>query len=212
MFSSSASVYKTQNKLLVENDPLEPLSPYAKSKFMIETIVGDFIKAYDLRSTIFRYFNACGAVDELHGQSPGASHIFPKLFECEDKFYLNGSDFKTKDGTCVRDYIHVRDIAHAHVLAMEKNAYGIYNLGSSIGYSNLEIIKSINKPYLDVGRRLGDTDSLVADNGLAKTILNWAPTHTLTDIINSLKKWYSSKTYSGLVASSRSKNSAAYGN
>ncbi len=204
MFSSSASVYKTQKRLLVEDDPLEPLSPYAKSKRMIEQIAGDFSEAYGLRATIFRYFNACGAIDELHGQPPGEQHIFPRLFECTDTFELNGMDYETRDGTCIRDYIHIEDIAQAHVIAMEKSCYGIYNLGSSFGYSNLEIIKAVNKPYKDVGRRLGDADCLVADNTLAKAMLGWAPTTTLPYVVDSLKRWYKSENYKRLLNASTS--------
>ena len=198
MFSSSASVYKTQNRLITEEDPLRPLSPYARSKVMIEQVTEDFTKAYKLKATIFRYFNACGALDEAHGQPPGAQHIFPKLFEGEDTFKLNGTDFLTRDGSCIRDYIHILDIAQAHVKAMELNCYGIYNLGSALGYTNLEIIKAVNKQYIDVGRREGDTDCLVADNTLAKSILGWSPTTTLPSIIDSLKRWYNSENYKRL--------------
>jgi UDP-glucose 4-epimerase len=198
MFSSSASVYKTQKRLITEEDPLEPLSPYAKSKRMVEQVAGDFSETYGLKTTIFRYFNACGAIDSVHGQPPGESHIFPRLFECNDTFKLNGMDFETKDGTCIRDYIHIEDIAQAHVKAMEQKCYGIYNLGSGIGYSNLEIIKAVTKPFKDVGRRLGDTDCLVADNTLAKMMLGWSPTTTLPNIVESLKRWYNSENYKRL--------------
>lgn len=198
MFSSSASVYKAQNRLITEADPLSPLSPYARSKLMVEQVIEDFVKAYKFKATIFRYFNACGALDEAHGQPPGAQHILPKLFECKDKFKLNGTDFKTQDGTCIRDYIHILDIAQAHVKAMELNCYGIYNLGTSLGYSNLEIIKAIKKPYIDVGRREGDSDCLVADNSLAKSILGWSPTTTLPSIVESLERWYNSENYKRL--------------
>lgn len=198
LFSSSASVYKTQKRLITEEDPIDPLSPYAKSKRMVETIVGDFSEAYGLKATIFRYFNACGALNELHGQPPGATHIFPRLFECEGEFELNGLDFETRDGSCMRDYIHIDDIAQAHVKAIEQKCYGIYNLGSSLGYTNLEIIKAVGKPYKDVGRRLGDTDCLVADNTLAKAMLGWSPTTTLPDIVKSLQRWYNSDNYKRL--------------
>ena len=199
MFSSSASVYRTQNRHITEEDPLNPLSPYANSKRMVEQITEDFTRAYNLKATIFRYFNACGAIDGAHGQPPGSMHIFPKLFECKEKFNLNGTDFNTRDGTCIRDYIHVEDIAQAHVKAMELECYGIYNLGSSIGYTNLEIIKAVNKPYKDIGRRLGDTDCLVADNTLAKSVLGWSPTTTLPGIVDSLKRWYNSENYKRLL-------------
>lgn len=212
MFSSSASVYKTKNIPLKENDTLDPLSPYAKSKRMIEQVVEDYEEAYNLKATIFRYFNACGAIDDIHGQDPGATHIFPKLFESKNDFVLNGNNFKTRDGTCIRDYIHIEDIALAHIKAMEKNAYGIYNLGSCKGYTNLEIIKQVNKSYTVSERRPGDSDCLIADNTLARNRLDWNPTYSLSSIVDSLRKWYSSKTFSGLSASSRSINSAAYGN
>lgn len=198
MFSSSASVYKTQNRLISEEDPLEPLSPYAKSKRMVEDVVKDFTDAYGLRATIFRYFNACGAVDDLHGQPPGESHIFPKLFECENTFELNGTNFNTRDGSCVRDYVHITDIARAHILAIEQKQYGIYNLGSSLGYSNLEIIKTVGKPYRDVGRRQGDPDCLIADINQAKRQLGWLPQESLPDIISSLKMWYKSSIFKGM--------------
>lgn len=195
MFSSSASVYKTQDKPLHEEDELNPISPYAKSKRMVEEIVSDLNRADNLKSTIFRYFNACGAIDEIHGQPPGGSHIFPVLFETKKEFPLNGTNFSTKDGTCIRDYIHIQDIARAHVQAMELNCFGIYNLGSSHGYSNLEIIKTVNKPYRDVGRRIGDSDCLIADNTMAKIMLRWTPAYTLNSIVDSLKKWYGSDNY-----------------
>lgn len=198
LFSSSASVYKTKNTPLLEDDVKNPLSPYAKSKWMVEQVMGDFAEAYSLRATIFRYFNACGALDNIHGQDPGATHIFPRLFECTGRFELYGKDFKTKDGTCIRDYIHIQDIADAHVKAIEQKCYGVYNLGSGIGFSNLDIINSVGVFYDDVGRRIGDSDCLIADNTLAKMILGWAPTHSLDSIVASLRKWYSSETYKGL--------------
>lgn len=196
MFSSSASVYKTQDRPIHEDDIIYPISPYAKSKRMVEQIIEDFTQAYGLQATVFRYFNACGAVPKgIHGQDPEASHIFPRLFECEGTFHLNGMDFNTPDGTCVRDYIHVLDIAQAHIKAMEKKITGVYNLGNGIGFSNLDIINSIGKSYKNVGRRKGDSDTLVADITTAKYMLGWTPTHTLTDIVNDLKDWYSSENF-----------------
>ena len=201
IFSSSASVYKTKNTALTEEDTLQPLSPYAKSKMMIENVVEDFRNAHGLKACIFRYFNACGAMGEEHGQDPDASHIFPKLFE-SNYFTLNGSDYNTPDGSCVRDYIHVRDIVNAHALAIESHLTGVYNLGNNFGYSNLEIIKAVEKAIgkknIALGeRRKGDSDTLVADNTMARTMLGWAPVHTLDDIIKDLEKWYNSKIYKG---------------
>jgi len=198
MFSSSASVYRTSSLALKETDPLNPLSPYAKSKHMIETVLQDMASAYGFKSTVFRYFNACGAMNELHGQAPEATHIFPRLFESE-MFVMNGEDFSTPDGTCIRDYIHVQDIADAHIKAIEKRATGIINLGSNSGFSNLDIVKAvgINTWRVDA-RRHGDCDSLIADNGLAKLLLGWTPTYDLQDIVNSLRVWYDSDNYKEL--------------
>lgn len=199
LFSSSASVYKTSASPLRESDLKDPLSPYAKSKWMVEQVVEDFSKAYDLKATIFRYFNACGAIDNIHGQSPGAEHIFPQLLERKETFTLYGEDFDTPDGTCIRDYVHIKDIADAHVKAIDKKCYGVYNLGSGIGYSNREVIDAVGlQQWIVSNRRLGDTDCLIADNTLAKNILEWVPLNTLSEIVQDLKTWYNSDTFSGL--------------
>ena len=203
IFSSTASVYRTSSSPLAEDDIKDPISPYSKSKWMVEEIVRAYEKAYNLKSTVFRYFNACGAVENKHGQPPGAEHIFPKIYESKKEntpFILNGENFSTPDGTCIRDYIHVLDIADAHIKAIEKSCYGVYNLGSGYGYSNRQIIDAVGlNAWVSGTRRDGDTDVLIADNGLAKAILEWTPGHTLTDIITDLNEWYSSKTYSGLL-------------
>lgn len=200
LFSSSASVYKTKNTPLVETDKLQPLSPYAKSKHMVEQIIGDYSESYGIKATIFRYFNACGAIGSQHGQVPSASHIFPRLME-QDQFDLYGNDFNTPDGTCIRDYIHVNDIVDAHVKAVENNAVGVYNLGSNSGYSNMQIINAVGKDLNKVttlGRRLGDTDCLIADNTYAKSMLGWVPLSTLSDIVKDLNEWYGSNNFKGL--------------
>lgn len=200
MFSSSASVYKTNSKLLDEEDSKSPQSPYARSKLMIEEILEDYSSAHNFKYTVFRYFNACGAVPEgVHGQEPHATHIFPQLFESK-AFMLNGTDYNTPDGTCIRDYIHVSDIASAHVKAMDRHAIGVYNLGSGVGMSNQQII---NKVFEKIGdqqvlygpRRNGDSDSLVAEISKAKMILQWTPLLTLDNIVDDLDEWYNSFNY-----------------
>jgi len=200
LFSSSASVYKTKNTPLTEDDEKQPLSPYAKSKWVVEQVVEDFSKAYKLPATIFRYFNACGAVGSEHGQPPNATHIFPRLMEATSQFDLYGTDFNTPDGTCIRDYIHVLDIVNAHVKAIEQNVHGVYNLGSNTGYSNKQIINAVNKNLIvnSLGRRLGDTDCLIADNTHAKATLGWVPLFTLSNIVADLNEWYSSDNYKRL--------------
>ena len=193
IFSSSASVYKSKNKPLKETDSLFPLSPYANSKLMVESITQDFSEAYGLKATIFRFFNACGSIANEHGEEKGSSHILAKLFENPTSFTLNGNNFKTKDGTCVRDYIHIKDIVSAHILAIDKKCYGVYNLGSGRGISNKEIIEAVGVKNYKVGeRREGDVDCLVADIQLAKNKLGWTPKHDINDIVKDLKLWYSS--------------------
>jgi UDP-glucose 4-epimerase len=200
MFSSSASVYKTSKKLLDEDDAKDPQSPYARTKLMIEQVLEDYRKAHDFKYTVFRYFNACGAIPNgVHGQEPHATHIFPQLFESK-AFLLNGSDYNTEDGTCVRDYIHISDIANAHVRAMERHAIGIYNLGSGVGMSNQQIINKVfektGEQHVHVGaRRPGDSDSLVAEISKAKMVMQWTPVSTLADIVNDLDSWYKSTNY-----------------
>lgn len=198
-FSSTASVYKTKNEPLAESDPIMPVSPYSFSKYAIERICEDYRVAYGLQYCIFRYFNACGAYGSLHGQPPGAEHIFPKLFE-GDNFTINGNDYDTDDGTCVRDYIHVEDIVKAHTLAMQKGAEGIYNLGNGKGFSNKQIKDYVfsvigDKPFDYGPRRPGDTDTLVSDPSLAKALLGWAPLNTLDSIVDDLVAWYNSDNF-----------------
>jgi UDP-glucose 4-epimerase len=201
-FSSTASVYKTSNEPLAENSPIMPVSPYSFSKYSIERICEDYRVAYGLKYCIFRYFNACGAIGEQHGQPPGAEHIFPKLFEGET-FRLNGDDFDTKDGTCIRDYIHVSDIVSAHINAMYEGAEGIYNLGSGVGFSNKEIMDHVfnvigEKPVEIGPRRAGDVDKLIADPSIAKVLLKWAPVNSLDDIVSDLVQWYNSDNFKRL--------------
>lgn len=205
MFSSSASVYDT-NKTLTEEALKNPISPYAKSKYMVEQILESYEKAYGLKSCVFRYFNACGAVDVLHGQQPEATHIFARIFESmqnKQPFVLNGSDFKTKDGSCIRDYIHVQDIANAHAAAIENNLSGVYNIGMGFGYSNMDCIKVVSDFYnvalsVETGpRREGDTDSLVADVSAIKHMIGWQAERDIKDIVVSLDRWYNSETFRG---------------
>lgn len=202
LFSSSASVYKTSYLALKESDTIDPISPYAKSKRIVETVLTDMAAAYGFKSTVFRYFNACGAMNEIHGQVPDSTHIFARLFESElfaKLFVMNGDDFPTHDGSCVRDYVHITDIADAHIKAIEHKATGIYNLGSFSGFSNLEIIKAVGvTSYAVTARRPGDGASLVADNSFAKAVLGWVPTYSLDDIVSSLRIWYNSDNYKEL--------------
>lgn len=205
VFSSSAAVYGNPNvDSITEDTPRNPLSPYGQTKSMIETMLCDYGKAYGLRHMSLRYFNACGAdvVDSRLGQAPGATHIVARLLESirdNTVFNLYGNDYNTPDGTCIRDYVHVDDLAIAHLQAVEYLLNGgksmSINLGSGGGYSNSQIIQSVsplgNLQVSIVERREGDPDKLVASNALAKEVLGWAPIYSdLDTIVQSAWKWY----------------------
>jgi len=203
VFSSSAAVYGTPVMTPChEVDPKEPISPYGESKLMVEMIMNSYRQAYGLDYVSFRYFNACGADSQgRHGQEPGATHIIARVLEAlrdnTGDFVLNGTDFETEDGTCVRDYVHVEDLADAHVMAIDSNiASGVYNLGTSTGYSNLEIIHGaikISQKDLEynVGtRRVGDPAVLTADCAKFTAASGWKPQWKLEDIIKHAWAWY----------------------
>jgi UDP-glucose 4-epimerase len=213
MFSSSASVYGNPVRLPVqETDPKAPISPYGNTKFMTELILRDYCRAYKISSICFRYFNAAGAEPINHdlGQEPGATHIVARVLEASlagRAFTINGDDFNTPDGTCVRDYVHVWDIASAHIKGLafvesitdELNAVAlVFNLGTNAGVSNKQIVDYVAGRYglvhVNFGpQRAGDPDELVADAQLAKELLGWEPQFSdIETIINSAYKWYSS--------------------
>jgi len=157
IFSSSAAVYGEPIMTPChEVDPREPISPYGESKMMVEQILESYHRAYGLDYVAFRYFNACGADSQgRQGQESGATHIIARVLEAirdDTEFTLNGVDFATADGTCIRDYVHVDDIARAHSLAIYHDVpAGIYNLGSNNGVSNREIITAAERV---TGRKL----------------------------------------------------------
>ena len=209
IFSSSASVYGDPlvSNLIDETFPTKPISPYGESKLMTEMMLKSFNQAYGLKYVSFRYFNACGAVaNGIHGQEPDATHIFARLFnalENKEPFMLYGNDYPTEDGSCVRDYIHVTDIANAHILAIEKDITGIYNIGSDKGYSNLEIISAVRRWCKHIGsisvdntaRREGDPAYLIANPNKLKNNTGWIAENNLQNIIKDLYDWYSSANY-----------------
>jgi UDP-glucose 4-epimerase len=203
IFSSSAATYG--NPIMTpcqEVDPAEPISPYGESKLMIEWMLRSYHRAYGLNYVAFRYFNACGADSQgRHGQKSGATHIIARVLEAlrdnTGEFVLNGTDFETEDGTCVRDYIHVEDLAEAHTLAMKPTIpSGIYNLGTNQGYSNLQIIHGaigITKKdlsYTTGSRREGDPSQLTADATKFMTVSGWKPRYALEDILKHAWVWY----------------------
>ena len=202
VFSSSAATYgEPIMNPIHEVDPKEPVSPYGESKLMIDMMLESYHRAYGIDYVSFRYFNACGADPKgRHGQEPGATHIIARVLESirdQKDFVLNGNDFPTEDGTCVRDYVHVDDIARAHVLALyHKIPAGVYNLGSSMGTSNHGIIEAAldetQQPLnVVVGkRRAGDPPVLTASSEKFNLIAGAWRHYELDDMIQHAWNWY----------------------
>jgi UDP-glucose 4-epimerase len=202
IFSSSAATYGNPVITPVQEiDPAEPISPYGQSKLMIDWMLESYQQAYGLNYVSFRYFNACGA-DSLarHGQAPGATHIIARVLESiknNTDFILYGTDYPTTDGTCIRDYIHVEDLAEAHITAMNQSVpSGIYNLGNKVGHSNLEVIQmaadvtNTAVTHRTGLRRAGDPTTLTADADKFMSASSWKPKFSLTDIITHAWAWY----------------------
>ena len=200
IFSSSAGVYGNPTRIPIkEDDPKNPTNPYGLSKLMIEQMLTWYDQLYGLKSISLRYFNAAGAVDNLGETHDPESHLIPNLITAANtgsEFKLFGSDYSTPDGTCIRDYIHVSDLADAHVLTLKAlisgHTSGIYNAGTGRGYSNKEVIDIVEKvsgKKINVKvepNRPGDADELAADSSKLQKEFNWQPKHSdLENIIKS---------------------------
>jgi UDP-glucose 4-epimerase len=214
VFSSSAAVYGNPSvNTLTEESTKLPISPYGQSKLMAEQVLRDCAKAYGFRTVALRYFNACGADSKVrHGQLKQATHIIARVMETivnNGVFTLNGTDFNTPDGTCVRDYLHVEDIANAHFLAVKyAEAMPVqsseFNLGSGRGTSIKEVIASIERITGKTvivhtgGPREGDPATLVASASKFTFSAGWKPdASSIDNIIRSAWNWYNSKEYKG---------------
>ena len=209
LFSSTAAVYGIPvNNTIIETDILKPVNPYGWSKLFDEQIIADTAAAHGLEYIIFRYFCAAGATAK-NGESRGyESHLIPLVIDTalgkRDEIKVFGNQFPTPDGTGVRDYIHVSDIARAHELALAKLGTvtnQIFNLGTNAGYSVLEIIKETEKVlgqkvnFSIVKERPGDPPSLIALAHKAKEQLGWEPSYNLQDIITSVYAWRNNPRY-----------------
>jgi UDP-glucose 4-epimerase len=202
IFSSSAATYgEPVMNPICEVDPTEPVSPYGQSKLMIDMMLESYHRAYELDFVSFRYFNACGADPKgRHGQEPGATHIIARVLESirdNQEFTLYGDNYPTPDGTCVRDYVHVDDIARAHVLALDHAiTAGVYNLGSNTGTSNREIMSAaerITGKTLTVAvgaQRVGDPPMLTASADKFNAVTGTWQLHNLDDMIRHAWAWY----------------------
>ena len=212
VFSSTAATFgEPQKEKIDENHSQVPINVYGNTKLCVEKMLKDFSNAYDFKYTILRYFNACGADDSGNiGEShKNESHLIPLILKAakgeRNSIKVYGTDYKTKDGTCIRDYVHVNDLANAHILAMERMMYtnisDDFNLGSENGYSVLELIlktKQItNKDFkVDiVGRREGDPAILIADSAKAFKILGWKTKYDIESIIKTAWNWENNKKY-----------------
>jgi len=202
IFSSSAATYGNPTATpCSEQDPTMPVSPYGESKLMVEMMLRSYQEAYDIDYLAFRYFNACGAdPHQRHGQEPNATHIIARVLESlrdNKPFTLYGDNYSTPDGTCVRDYVHVADIARAHVMAVDRTVpSSVYNLGTSHGASNREIIAMAEKVTgrkLDVRVgpiRAGDPAVLTASAALFNNTTTWIPEYDLEQMIQHAWAWY----------------------
>ncbi|MFA6800794.1 MAG: UDP-glucose 4-epimerase GalE, partial [Acholeplasmataceae bacterium] len=199
VFSSTAAVYGDAKGVCHENDVTMPINPYGETKLTVEKMIKWTANAYDLNYVIFRYFNVAGADKtlEIGYKSNKPTHLIPIANEAalgiRDHLDIYGNDYETPDGTCIRDYVHVTDLAQAHVLGVEylknKGVSKTMNLGSNHGFSVLEVVKILEKikpiKYQFAPRRDGDPALLVASNDQAKKILGWQPKLTLEDMIKS---------------------------
>lgn len=208
VFSSTAATYgEPENIPILETDRTQPTNPYGETKLAMEKMFYWTSKAHGLRYVSLRYFNACGAdksgkIGEVHNPE---SHLIPLILQVPNgkrkSISIYGTDYDTPDGTCIRDYIHVTDLAQAHILAVKYlkngNESNIFNLGNGVGYSVKEVIDKARKvtghpiPAIETPKRAGDPARLVASSEKARKILGWNPVHdSLEEIISDAWNWH----------------------
>ncbi len=208
VFSSTAAVYGEPKQIPIPvGHEKAPLNPYGLSKWMMEQILADFDRAHGIRHGVLRYFNASGAdpdgeIGEAHDPE---THLIPLIIKAamgvRPEIKIFGTDYPSHDGTAVRDYIHVTDLAEAHVKALDLLLYGhesfALNMGTGKGHTVREVIKTVEDvggvkvPAVETGRRPGDSPVLVADSSAAYKLLDWKPMHTdIKDIVSSAWRWH----------------------
>ena len=213
VFSSTCATYgEAKGETLTEEDQQLPVNPYGRTKLAVEMLLNDFHQAFDMRSVIFRYFNAAGAdpdrrIGEDHRPE---THLIPLVLDAasgrREQISIFGTDYPTPDGTCIRDYIHVDDLASAHVLGLEwllnKGEPLRLNLGTGHGYSVREVIETARKvtgtdiPVEETGRRPGDPPQLVSGSARAREVLGWEPTRSdLATMIGDAWGWHQMPRY-----------------
>jgi UDP-glucose 4-epimerase len=208
VFSSTCATYGIPQTIPIPEDhPQIPINPYGKSKWMVEQILKDFSYAYGLKSVVFRYFNAAGADPQgnLGEDHNPETHLIPLVLLTalgkRDAIKIFGTDYPTEDGTCVRDYIHVCDLADAHILGLEYLLEGadtaIFNLGNGQGFSvqqvidKAEVVTGKSIPQIATERRIGDPPLLVGSSAQAKSVLGWQPQYPeLQEILSHAWQWH----------------------
>lgn len=211
IFSSTAAVFGEPEYVPInETHPLRPINPYGMSKYMVETMLQDFNRAYGLHSVSLRYFNAAGADPEarIGERHDPETHLIPLALQAvlgkRPPLKVFGRDYETLDGTCIRDYIHVDDLCDAHLLALEFLWNGgettAFNLGNGEGFSVQQVLDTIERvtgqkvPYENAPRRSGDPARLVADSSLARKVLGWKPRYAeLETIMRHAWQWEKSR-------------------
>jgi UDP-glucose 4-epimerase len=205
VFSSTAAVYAGQDTPIKETDAIAPVNAYGATKLMVEQMLGWYRQIKGLRYAVLRYFNACGATAECGEDHHPESHLIPLVLQValgkREKVKIYGSDYPTRDGTCIRDYVHIADLASAHLLALDalKDTESLTcNLGNGEGYSVRQVIEAAREvtghpiPADEAPRRPGDAAILVADATRARELLGWQPKIPgLRDIMQSAWDWRS---------------------
>ena len=201
VFSSTAAVYGMPESVPInEEQPKHPINPYGESKLMFEHILDWYMRIHNLQYTALRYFNAAGAT-EIHGEDHNPeTHLIPIILQAaagkRKQVSIFGTDYDTPDQTCIRDYVHVLDLAQAHLLALQHDGSDVFNLGSGCGYSVMEVIDTVKKVtgkdffVKRDQRRPGDPARLIADSTKARAVLGWKPKYdNLEDIVASAWQW-----------------------
>jgi UDP-glucose 4-epimerase len=206
VFSSSAAIYGSPERMPIHEKQavVPPVNTYGETKLMMERILKRYDQAYGIKFISLRYFNASGASDKLGEDHNPETHLIPTVLKCalgqSEHVAVFGKDYPTSDGTCIRDYIHVSDIAKAHILALNRlvssNTSRIYNLGTFKGYSVLEVINAarqvtgVDIPVVFNERRPGDPPVLIASSELAESELGWKPQYNqIADIVSTAWQW-----------------------
>lgn len=204
VFSSSAAVYGEPDAVPIPEDaPVRPVNPYGETKAAVERMLAWYERAAGIHYVALRYFNAAGASEQRGEDHRPETHLIPNVLQValgqRPAIALFGADYPTRDGTCIRDYVHVSDLASAHLLALDmtEKRSGVYNLGNGLGFSNREVIEAARRvtsepvPVQEEARRPGDPASLVASQERAVRELGWRPGHAdLDEIIDSAWRWH----------------------